>query len=150
MSTTKSTNIAATTARILLGLIFLIFGLNFFFHFLPAGGPHDPTSKAGAFLGGLFGSGYFFVVLKSLEVLYGILLILDLFTPLVLVLTAPITVNIVLFHYILAPAPQALVIASILLVLTVFLAAVNRAVYAPLFNRNYKGLIAAAEPSASL
>ena len=149
MSTPKSTIIAATVARILLGLIFLVFGLNFFFHFLPGGGgPHDPTSKASLFLGGLIGSGYFFTFLKSLEVLYGILLILDIATPLVLILTAPITVNIVLFHYILAPGSQPLVISSILLVLTIYLAAINRAVYAPLFKR--KTPLTAAEPSASL
>jgi putative oxidoreductase len=150
MSTPKSTIITATVARILLGLIFLVFGLNFFFNFLPhnGGGSHDAATKASAFLGGLKASGYFFYFLKSLEVLYGILLLLDVATPLVLILTAPITINIVLFHYILAPAPPALVISSALLVLTIYLAAVNRAVYAPLFKR--KTQLAAVELSASL
>ncbi len=133
MSVAKKINLPAVVARVLLGLIFLFFGLNFFFHFLNAP-PPDPASKAGAFLGGLFASGYFFTFLKVLEVLYGALLIAGLFTPLVLLLLFPISVNILLFHALLAAAPQSLAIAILLFALNVYLAWVNRAVYAPLFK----------------
>jgi putative oxidoreductase len=120
-------------ARLLLGLIFLFFGLNFFFHFLN-GIPPDPASKAGLFLGGLFGSGYFFVFLKSLEVVYGLLLFLGRLTPLVLILLFPISINILLFHVFLSPAPESLVIAAVIFLLNLYLAWVNRAVYKPLFK----------------
>jgi putative oxidoreductase len=137
MATTKTTQPFAIVARILLGLIFVVFGLNFFFHFLHSA-PPDPTSKAGLFLGGLFASGYFFIFLKVLEVLYGLLLLADLYTPLVLILLFPISINIVLFHTILAPSPSSLIIAWLLFALNVYLAWINRAVYAPLLKRNAK------------
>lgn len=133
MSVAKKINLPAVVARVLLGLIFLFFGLNFFFHFLNAA-PVDPASKAGAFLGGLFASGYFFTFLKVLEVLYGILLIAGLFTPLVLILLFPISINILLFHVLIEAAPQPLAIAVLLFVLNVYLAWVNRVAYAPLFK----------------
>lgn len=133
MASTKTPKIIATSARILLGLGFVIFGLNYFFHFLPAP-PPDPASKAGAFLGGLFASGYFFVFLKVLEVVYGLLLLAGVFTPLVLVLLFPITLNILLFHAFLAPAPDGLIISALLLAFNIYLAWVNRTVYAPLFK----------------
>ena len=133
MATVQKVSIPAVAARVLLGLIFLVFGLNFFLHFLNVPGP-DPASKAGAFLGGLFASGYFFVFLKVLEILYGILLLAGLFTPLVLVLLFPISVNILLYHVLLTPAPASVAIAIVLFVLNVYLAWVYRSVYAPLFK----------------
>ncbi len=129
----SKTNLIANVARVLLGLIFLFFGLNFFFHFFNPP-PPDSASKAGIFLGGLFGSGYFFVFLKVLEVLYGFLLIIGVFTPLVLIMLFPISINILLFHFILEPIPVSLVISTVLVVLNIYLAWVYRAVYAPLFK----------------
>jgi uncharacterized membrane protein YphA (DoxX/SURF4 family) len=123
----------AVVARILLALIFIVFGLNFFFHFLPATGP-DPASKAGLFLGGLFGSGYFFAFLKVLEVLFGFLLLTGFFVPLTLILLFPISINIFLFHLVLAPAPLSLAIAITLLILNIYLAWVYRSAYKPLFH----------------
>jgi uncharacterized membrane protein YphA (DoxX/SURF4 family) len=137
MATTKTIKIIDLTARLLLGLLFLIFGLNFFFHFLPSSSP-NPASKAGLFLGGLFASGYFFIFLKVLEVLYALLLLADLFVPLVLILLFPITINVLLFHSILAPSLQTLIIAVVLFALNIYLAWVNRAVYAPLFKSGHK------------
>ena len=99
-------------ARILLGLIFFVFGLNGFFNFLPA--PPMPD-KAAAFAGGLMASGYFFPFLKATEVLCGALLLAGAMVPLALVVLAPIIVNIILFHGFLAPSglPLALVIAAL-------------------------------------
>lgn len=87
-------------ARLLLGLIFLVFGLNGFFNFLPM--PPMPE-RAAAFGMALMQSGYFLPMLKSIEVLSGALLILGLYAPLGIVMLFPIVINIFLFHFFLAP-----------------------------------------------
>lgn len=84
-----------TPARYLFGALWLIFGTNFFFHFLPM---PPPNAAEGAFLGALFSTGYFFQFVKTIEILAGIMLVTNLFTPLALILLAPITVNITLVH----------------------------------------------------
>jgi putative oxidoreductase len=95
--------IAVLIARILLGLIFVVFGLNFFFHFIPMTPP--PMSKeAEAFSGGLFGSGYFFQYMKVLEIAAGLFLLINRFTAFFLLVLLPISLNIFLYHAILAPA----------------------------------------------
>jgi uncharacterized membrane protein YphA (DoxX/SURF4 family) len=114
-------------ARVLLGLVFVVFGSNFFFHFLPE--PPMPE-RAGAFAGALFATGYMFVVVKAVEVGAGLLLLLDRFVPLALAVLAPIVVNIVLFHGFLARAGMALPL--LVLALTLFLAWSYRAVYRPM------------------
>ncbi|NUP05921.1 MAG: DoxX family protein [Polyangiaceae bacterium] len=91
-----------TVARYLLGVIFFVFGLNGFLNFLPA--PPLPEGPAGAFIGGLVTSGYMFPLIKGTEVLAAIALLSNRFSPLALIVLAPVTVNIVLFHAILAPA----------------------------------------------
>ena len=82
---TKIKSISVVTARVVLGLIYFVFGLNFFLHFLPtppsAGGPADN------FAGALFQSGYFFPFLKGLEVIMGLLLLAGVYVPLVQLLT---------------------------------------------------------------
>jgi putative oxidoreductase len=98
--------------------------------------PPDPASKAGIFLGGLFNSGYFFVFLKTLECIYGLLLLGDWFVPLVLILLFPISVNILLFHLFLAPAPQSLIISLLIILLNIYLAWIYRFWYRPLLRRN--------------
>ena len=82
-------------ARILLGIILIIFGLNGFFGFMP---PPDVSGEAGKFLGALFESGYIFPVIAAVKLVAGIALLSNRFVALALVIFAPITVNIVLFH----------------------------------------------------
>lgn len=120
---------AAFIARLALGLIFLIFGLNGFFNFLPM--PPVPD-QAGAFLGGLAGSGYMFPLIKGTEVIVAIALLSGFFVPLALIVLAPITVNIVLFHGILAPA--GLVLPLVILILHLYLAYANIQAYAPVLK----------------
>lgn len=110
--------IAALIARVLLGLIYLVFGLNFFFHFIPMTPP--PMSKeATAFSGGLFGSGYFFQYMKVLEILSGLFLLINRYTAFFLLVLLPISLNIFLYHTILAPAGAPMGVGII--VLNVFL-----------------------------
>ena len=96
-------------AQALLGLVFFVFGLNGFFQFLPM---PEMGEAAGAYFGGLAATGYFLPVLKIVETVCGLLLLLRLFSPLALVLLAPVVVQILLFHLFLDPAglPMAIVI----------------------------------------
>lgn len=120
---------AKPAARLLLGAIFTVFGLNGFLHFLP----QPPIAgTAAAFIGGLGASGYFFPLLKGTEVLAGLLLLSNRFVPLALTVLAPIVVNIVAFHAFLAPAGLGLPI--VIATLGVYLAYAERATFAPLLR----------------
>ena len=131
MSSSNTTNVSVTVTRILLGLIYFIFGLNFFFHFIPSGAA--PDGKAGAFLGGLFQSGYIFPLIKIIEVIAGTLLLFGRYIPLVLVVLMPISINILLFHSILEPGTMPITISLIIIVCQLFLAWVYRDYYKQLF-----------------
>ena len=106
-------------ARLLLGLIFVVIGLNGFLNFLSMG--PMPTGLAGQFIGALFQSHYFFVV-AALQILGGALLLVNRFVPLALVLLGPVIVNILLYHLFLNPAGIALAIAVTVLWFIVFYA----------------------------
>jgi len=123
----------ATASRLLLGLIFAVFGLNFFLHFLPQ--PSAPPA-ATAFAGALFASGYVFPLIKSIEVVAGVLLLTRTAVPFALVVLAPIVVNIVAFHTLLAPA--GLPLALVVLATELHLAWYHRRAFAPLFARSTK------------
>ncbi|MDB4945908.1 MAG: hypothetical protein JWP97_5442 [Labilithrix sp.] len=114
-------------ARVLLGLIFFVFGLNFFFHFLPQ--PPMPA-PAGAFAGAMFATGYLFQLVKVVEVASGLALLVGRFVPLALALLAPIVVNIFLFHAFLAPA--GIILPIVVVALEVFLAWSYRAAFRPM------------------
>ena len=94
-----------TGARVVLGLIFFVFGLNGFLNFMPV----PPVEGAAAkFMGGLAASGFFFPLLKITEIAVGAALLSNRFVPLALVVLAPVTVNIVAYHAALAPAGLAM------------------------------------------
>jgi hypothetical protein len=126
-----------TVARYLLGAIFFVFGLNGFLQFLPA--PPLP-GPAGALMGAFAASGYMFPLIKATEVLAGLALLTNRFAPLALVVLAPVTIHILAFHAVLAPAGMILP----LVVLAAHLGAAwgYRSLYRPL-------LAARAEPAAS-
>ncbi len=82
--------------------------------------PTPPPPEVGAkFLGALFETGYIFPIIKTIEVVAGLALLAGVFVPLALLLLAPIVVNIVLYHLILAPAGAPLVILILVLQLVV-------------------------------
>ena len=109
--------IVVLIARLLLGLTFVVFGLNGFLNFLSMG--PLPSGLAGQFIGALFQSHYYYVV-AGLQVIGGVLLLANRFVPLALVLLAPIIVNILLYHVFLNPAGIALAIFVTILWLIVF------------------------------
>src|SRR5947209_1184116 len=104
-------------ARILLGLIFVVFGLNGFLNFLSMG--PMPTGLAGQFIGALFMSHYYWIV-AGLQVIGGLLLLVNRFVPLALVLLGPVIVNIICYHVFLNHSGATLAAVVTILWLTVF------------------------------
>jgi len=108
--------IAFTVARILLGLLFTIFGLNGFLHFIPQ---QPIPGLAGQYIGALFVSHYL-VVVFLLQLIGGLLLLANRYVPLGLLLLGPVLVNILLFHSFMAPAGLPMALIATLLWLVVF------------------------------
>lgn len=122
--------IASTIARYLLAIIFVVFGLNGFLHFIPM---PMPPGVAGQFFTALAVSHYFAVVFL-LEFLAGLLLATGRYVPLALATLAPIVINIVCYHAFMQPSglPMALIVSVLWL-----LAAVNvRSAFAGLFQKS--------------
>lgn len=105
--------------RLLLGLTFVVVGLNGFLNFLSMG--PMPSGLAGQFIGALVLSHYFWVV-AALQVAGGALLLVNRFVPLGLVLLGPVIVNIILYHVFLNPSGAAPAIVVAILWLIVFYA----------------------------
>src|SRR5438128_2773212 len=99
--------IVVLIARLLLGLIFVVFGLNGFLNFLSMG--PMPTGLAGQFIGALFLSHYFWAV-AALQITGGWLLLVNRYVPLALVLLGPVIVNIFCYHLFLNHAGSPLAI----------------------------------------
>ena len=102
--------IATLIARILLGLVFFVFGLNGFFNFIPTG--PMPTGLPGEFIDALMRSHYVLAV-SAFEVIGGALLLVNRYVPLALTLLGPVIVNIILFHLLLNHTgwPMAFIVA---------------------------------------
>lgn len=81
--------------RIALGLALVVFGANKFLHFIPM---EPPTGAAGEFMNSLGATGYIFPIVGMLEVVIGALLLLKKWVAFGLILLAPISINILLFH----------------------------------------------------
>lgn len=101
MATPYPLKITALICRVLLGLMFLVFGLNGLFPFMPQG--PMPTGPAGQFLG-LLMTTHYMVVPCLVMVVSGALFLVNRFVPLALVLIAPVIVNILTFHLCMNPA----------------------------------------------
>jgi putative oxidoreductase len=109
--------IASTIARYLLGLIFLVFGLNGFLHFIPM---PPPKGLAAQQFGGAIFMSHYWVVIFGIQVIGGVLLLVNRFVPLALVLLGPVIVNIFFFHALMAP--EGLPLAVVVVVLWCILA----------------------------
>jgi putative oxidoreductase len=104
--------IASIIARYLLGLIFLVFGLNGFLHFIPM---PPPKGLAAQQFGGAIFASHYWVVIFGVQVIGGLLLLVNRFVPLALVLLGPVIVNIFFFHALMAPEGLPLAIVVVLL-----------------------------------
>ena len=87
-------------ARVLLGLIFVVFGSNAFLHFIPM--PPLPQNLAGDFLKVFFASGYVYII-GAMQVIGGLFLLIGCFVPLGLTILAAVIFNILVFHTLMAP-----------------------------------------------
>ena len=115
--------------RVLLGLVFAVFGSNAFLHFIPTPPMQGP---AGAFIGALISSGYIYPI-ALLQVVGGLLLLIGgRFVPLGLTLLGPVIVNIVLYHIFLDPSGLAM--ACVISLLALFLLWVYRFKFPAIFQ----------------
>ncbi|HEY5947764.1 MAG TPA: hypothetical protein VIV40_19825 [Kofleriaceae bacterium] len=127
-------------ARILLGLAFTTFSLNYFLHFLPA--PSAPPPAAALAFLGVFVSSGFLTLVKVFELAAGLLLLSNRFVPLAATLLAPILVGITAFHLLLEPAGLGIVLVLVALELVVAFG--YRAAFAPMLRAK----VSPAVPSA--
>jgi putative oxidoreductase len=100
---------ASVIARYLAGAIFLVMGLNGFLNFIPL---PPPGGVAGQFMGALYVSHYLWVIF-AFQVIGGLLLLVNRYVPLAAAMLAPVIVNILTFHLLMAPSglPLALFVA---------------------------------------
>lgn len=89
-------------SRLLLGFLYLVFGLDYFIHFLPQ--PPLHTGAAGAFKAGLYATGYFYPIMKVVEVLGGLSLLTNRYAAFWAVVLFPISFNVFMFHTVLVPS----------------------------------------------
>lgn len=120
--------IITTVSRILLGLIFVVFGSNAFLHFL---NPPPPQGLAGDFVKVLFVSHYFYAV-AVLQITGGLLCLAGRFVPLGLTLLGPVIVNILLFHIFIEPGGALPAVVVSVLALVVLIG--NRSAFAGLIK----------------
>ncbi|MEP6698340.1 MAG: hypothetical protein ABJB09_01285 [Verrucomicrobiota bacterium] len=120
---------AIIIARVLLGLVFAVFGSNAFFHFIPM---PPMQGQAGAFIGALVSSGYIYVI-ALLQVVGGLcLLVGSRFTAPGLMLLGPVIVNIVLYHIFLDQTANP--VAIVVVILSLFLLWVYRHKFPAIFQ----------------
>lgn len=120
--------IVSTIARYLEGVIFLVFGLNGFLHFIPF---PPPTGVAAQFMGALFVSHYLTIIF-GFQVIAGVLLLANRYVPLALAILAAVIVNILSFHALMAPGGLPLALFVTLLWVLIFVEV--RPAFAPLFE----------------
>jgi len=120
--------IASVIARYLAGVIFLVFGLNGFLNFIPL---PPPGGIAGQFMGALYVSHYLWVIF-AFQVIAGVFLLVNRYVPLAVAVLAPVIVNILVFHALMAPS--GLLLALIVAVLWAVIFIDVRPVFSGLFQ----------------
>jgi putative oxidoreductase len=90
----------SSLARYLAGATFLVFGLNGFLNFIPM---PPPGGIAGQFMGALYASHYLMVIF-AFQIIAAVLLLVNRYVPLAVAMLAPVLVNILCFHALMAPS----------------------------------------------
>jgi putative oxidoreductase len=115
--------------RMILGILLVVFGSNKFLHFIPL---PPPTGSAADFMNSLGATGYIFPVVGLMEVIIGALLLTKKWVAFALILLAPISINILLFHMFLDI--PGITVAFVLAILNGVLIYKHWKQYIPLFN----------------
>ena len=115
--------------RILLGLMVLVFGLNKFLHFIPM--PPHP-GESGEFMGALAKSGYIFPIVAIVEIVTGVLLLINKYKALALIILFPVMLNAFLFHLFLDAA--GIGGAAFAIIMNVFLIFTNKDSYSKMLK----------------
>ena len=92
---------AALGSRLLLGLIFLVIGLDGLLHFLPM---PETEPAAADFVGAMMSTGYLWPLLKIVEIIAGAFLLSGKYVPLAIVMLAPVAISILGFNVLVAPS----------------------------------------------
>ncbi len=87
--------IVALIARYLLALVFIVFGLNGFLHFIPQ--PPPTSDQAKQFLT-IMAASHYLAPVFLVQLISGLLFLSGRTTPLALVCIAPVIVNILIYH----------------------------------------------------
>ena len=116
-------------SRVILGFIYLVFGLDYFLHFIPYQPNH--TGRVAAFKAGLLGVGYFYPMIKSIQIIGGILLLINRYAPFFAVVLFLISLNVLLYHTILVPSGW--LMGVILIITNLFLGYAYRKYYDGMF-----------------
>ncbi|HUR09833.1 MAG TPA: hypothetical protein VM012_00605 [Flavitalea sp.] len=122
---------ATIISRILLGIIYLVFGLDYFLHFIPYQPNH--TGRVAAFKAALMDVGYFYPMIKSIQIAGGLSLITNRYAPFFAVVLFPISLNVFLYHTILVPSGWPM--GVLLIVPNLFLGYAYRNYYSGMFIR---------------
>lgn len=101
--------------RILLGFMFLLYGLDGFLHFMP---PYPLSDKASTLIDAFINSGFLWPMMKAIQITAGILLLTDFYVPLALLLLAPLIVIIFCMHLFINPAGLPIGVTIVILELT--------------------------------
>lgn len=120
---------STTICRVLLGIIYLVFGLDYFFHFIPYQPNH--TGRVAAFKAALMNVGYFYPMIKSIQIVGGFSLLVNRYAPFFAVVLFPISVNVLLYHTFLVPSGW--LMGVVLMVPNLFLGYAYREYYKGMF-----------------
>lgn len=121
-----------TLARVLLGLLFFVFGLLGLLNLVPPPPKEQMPPGLWAFSEAMRNTGFLFQLVKGTEVVAGALLLLNRFVPLALTLIAPVIVNIVAVHVFLAPSGMGM--SMVILGLELYLAWAYRSAFRPMLG----------------
>lgn len=121
--------IAVIIFRVLLGLLLIVSSLSYFFNLIPT---PELTGPIKEFNEGIEATGYLITLIKSIELICGILLVSGFFVPLALIAFFPIAVNILMVH--ITIAPEGIPIAIFVIISTLFLIYSKRSHYLPLIQ----------------
>jgi putative oxidoreductase len=124
---------AVLIVRVIVGLGFLLFGADFFLHFIPKEGMPTPPPLALGFVTALMATKYMTIV-KVLELVGGFFVLTGRLAPLGLTLLIPVTVNIALWDAFLVEYKNGPPIGTVMLALELFLLYAYRKYFANVFS----------------